>query len=75
MSKGQIEIRVVGAGDIGQLHVMATIERAVKRAYSGAVISPDLDDERDDNGNVIAKRPAESVTFLIKDTSPAVASK
>lgn len=66
MKAGQIEIQVHGVPDCGQLHVMATIERALKKAYSGAVVSPELDDERLGDGSVVARRPAESMAFLIK---------
>lgn len=67
MKAGQIEIQVIGASNAGQLHVMATIERALKKAYSGPVESPDLDDERLESGAVVARRPAESVAFLITE--------
>lgn len=67
MKAGQIEIQVIGAPDAGQLHVMATIERALKKAYSGPVESPEIDDERLESGLVVARRPSESCSFLIKE--------
>jgi len=67
MSKEQIVVSVSGVPESGSLHVMATIERALKKVYSGVVVSPELDDERDERGNISARRPAESMSFLIKE--------